>query len=39
MLEEKLPAEEDVSFEQIVLSIGEVFVYKVPPLRTASGHR
>jgi adaptin ear-binding coat-associated protein 1/2 len=25
--------------EQVVLSIPEVFVYKVPPLRTASGHR
>ena len=27
------------SIEQRVLSLNEVFVYKVPPLRTASGHR
>ena len=26
-------------FEQLVLTLNEVFVYKVPPLRTASGHR
>ena len=31
---EKTPA-----IEQRVLSVNEVFVYKVPPLRTASGHR
>lgn len=29
----------DNVFEQKVLSIPEVFVYKVPPLRSASGHR
>jgi len=28
-----------VIVEQTVLSIKECFVYKVPPLRTASGHR
>ena len=27
------------AIEQRVLSVNEVFVYKVPPLRTASGHR
>jgi hypothetical protein len=26
-------------FEQRVLTLPEVFVYKVPPLRSASGHR
>jgi len=32
--------EEEVShYEQTVLTANEVFVYKVPPLRTASGHR
>lgn len=28
-----------IEFEQLILSIKECFVYKVPPLRTASGHR
>jgi hypothetical protein len=34
--------EEEVSafeFEQIVLNVSECFVYKVPALRSASGHR
>ena len=26
-------------FERTVLTVTETFVYKVPPLRTASGHR
>ena len=28
-----------LSFEQTILVVNECFVYKVPPLRTASGHR
>jgi adaptin ear-binding coat-associated protein 1/2 len=28
-----------VIVEQKILSVSEVFVYQVPPLRTASGHR
>ena len=27
------------TFESIVLNVSECFVYKVPPLKTASGHR
>jgi hypothetical protein len=27
------------SFEQVVLKIPDVFVFKIPPLRSASGHR
>ncbi len=27
------------AFEQTLLTIKEAFIYKVPPLRTASGHR
>jgi hypothetical protein len=26
-------------FEQRLLTLSEVFIYKVPPLRSASGHR
>jgi Protein of unknown function (DUF1681) len=31
--------ERTVQFEQTVLSVSECFVYKVPALRSASGHR
>lgn len=31
--------EAPIEFEQTILQIKEVFVYKVPPLRSASGHR
>ena len=31
--------EEEFVFEQLVLTVKEVFVYKVPPLKSASGHR
>lgn len=27
------------AFEQQILQVKEVFVYKIPPLRSASGHR
>ena len=33
--DDDLPTE----YEQVLLNINECFVYKVPPLRTASGHR
>ena len=29
----------EFAFEQLLLTITEVFVYKVPPLKSASGHR
>ena len=32
-------AEEEFVFEQLLLTVKEVFVYKVPPLKSASGHR
>ncbi|CAM9717381.1 unnamed protein product, partial [Laminaria digitata] len=31
--------EEEIVIEQPLLTIKEVFVYKVPPLRASSGHR
>lgn len=31
--------ERTVQFEQTILSVSECFVYKVPALRSASGHR
>jgi adaptin ear-binding coat-associated protein 1/2 len=33
------PDDVPIEVEQRILSLSEVFVYKVPPLRTASGHR
>ena len=41
MASSEVQEEDDESscVEQVVLCIPEVFVYKVPPLRTASGHR
>ena len=36
---EEEDVDEGVVVEQNLLSIGECFIYKVPPLRTASGHR
>lgn len=38
---EELEQDESLAakIERTVLTIGECFVYKVPPLRTASGHR
>ena len=29
----------DAEFEQVVLKLADVFVFKIPPLRSASGHR
>jgi adaptin ear-binding coat-associated protein 1/2 len=36
---DSLDAEAGAEIERRVLQVNEVFVYKVPPLRTASGHR
>ena len=30
---------EDQTFEMLLLTLSEVFVYKVPPMKSASGHR
>jgi hypothetical protein len=32
-------SETATEYEQLILSVQECFVYKVPPLRAASGHR
>lgn len=37
--EENSEADQPAAIDLLVLTIPEIFIYKVPPLRSASGHR